>query len=138
MEKYLGVKIIEAEPQSKYEQAGFKAGTFNPMCGPDGGIDQGGYKTLRMDKTYGWIPKEIFEKDYKVLIPGTEDIIKVDYATGGWWYYLESKQFTRDDLAKFGEYLFSEERLNSLRGLTQTNVVYHSDVENFIEKLKTN
>ena len=43
--------------------------------------------------------------------------------------------FNKKDLVKFGEYLFSEKRNESVSDLNKDKVT-HADVENFLEKNK--
>lgn len=60
MEKYIGTKIIEAEPQSQSESAGHK-----DLIAKSGGVDQPGYKVVYEDGYTSWSPKEVFEKAYR-------------------------------------------------------------------------
>jgi hypothetical protein len=63
MEKYLGVKIISAEPQSQDQSAGAK--NFGDLSKLSGGIDREGYKVVYEDGYVSWSPKEVFEKAYR-------------------------------------------------------------------------
>lgn len=66
MEKYIGVKLIEAveaEPCSQDQFAGAK--NFGDLSKLSGGIDREGYKVVYEDGYTSWSPKDIFEKAYK-------------------------------------------------------------------------
>jgi len=126
MKKYLGVKIVEAEIE-------FKETTDNGTITPH--LKKSGYKTLRSDGTFGWIPKKIFELDYKELPENKGLIGTVIEANGEYWEYLQPPLFTRDQLIQFGKYLLSNERLSMLDPKSDPQGVYHSDVENYIESL---
>lgn len=63
MEKYLGVKIISAEPMSQDQFAGAK--NFRDLSKLSGGIDREGYKVVYEDGDVSWSPKEVFEKAYR-------------------------------------------------------------------------
>lgn len=56
MEKYLGVKIIEAEPQKRYK------GIDDERCLLKTPAE--GYKVVYPDGYESWSPKEVFEKAY--------------------------------------------------------------------------
>jgi hypothetical protein len=60
MEKYLGVKLIEAEPMTMQValEMGFKVGDkSNPL--------KDGYKVVYEDGYESWSPKDVFEKAYR-------------------------------------------------------------------------
>jgi hypothetical protein len=57
MKKYLGVKLINAEPQSQDQFAGAK----------NFGDYREGYKVIYEDGYTSWSPKEVFEKAYREI-----------------------------------------------------------------------
>ena len=63
MEKYLGVKLIEAEPSSLDQFAGAK--NFGDLSKLSGGVDREGYKVVYEDGYTSWSPKDVFEKAYR-------------------------------------------------------------------------
>lgn len=63
MEKYLGVKLIEAEPQSQDQAAGAK--NFGDLSKLSGGVDREGYKVVYEGGYISWSPKDVFEKAYR-------------------------------------------------------------------------
>lgn len=68
MKKYLGVKVIDAEPMCE--------GLFeirNKNCEWNGDRKREGYKVVYEDGYTSWSPKDVFEKAYKeVLIVADE------------------------------------------------------------------
>ena len=64
MEKYLGVKLIEAEPE------------INSPIGEGIEVKKEGYKVVYEDGYTSWSPKDVFEKAYK-KIKVTEDLINI-------------------------------------------------------------
>jgi hypothetical protein len=126
MKKYLGIKIVEAEPEVKKTSQGL----------PNMDLEfSDGYKTLRGDGTYGWIPKSIFEQDYKEL-PEDKRVVSTTIETSkGYWEYLQEPIFSRSHLVQFGKYLLSNERLGLLDSKSDPQEVYHADIENYIESL---
>lgn len=63
MEKYLGVKLIEAEFVSKHDcTCGSKDQLHDCNC-EQVGVD--GYKVVYEDGYTSWSPKDVFEKAYK-------------------------------------------------------------------------
>jgi|GEM_PF-4637010 len=82
MEKYLGVKLIKAEPCSHDQFAGAKnRGDLSKLSG---GIDQDGYKVVYEDGYTSWSPKDVFEKAYKNIADGDKVLIEFDLKTGNW------------------------------------------------------
>lgn len=65
MEKYLGVKIIKAEPCSQDQYAGAK--NKGDLSKQSGGVDKDGYKVVYEDGYISWSPKEVFDKAYRRL-----------------------------------------------------------------------
>lgn len=65
MNKYLGVKLIEAEPCSQDQFAGAK--NFGDLSKLSGGIDRDGYKVVYEDGYTSWSPKDVFEKAYREI-----------------------------------------------------------------------
>jgi len=63
MKKYLGVKMIHAEPCSQDPFAGAK--NFGDLSKLSGGIYREGYKVVYEDGYTSWSPKEVFEKAYR-------------------------------------------------------------------------
>lgn len=59
MEKYLGVKVIEAEPMSyeEFHQLGSSKEPMKPQ--------REGYKVIYPDGYVSWSPKEVFEEAYR-------------------------------------------------------------------------
>lgn len=57
MEKYLGVKLIEAEPQTKFEPIDRNGHTYP--------IINDGYKVVYPDGYVSWSPKDVFEEAYR-------------------------------------------------------------------------
>lgn len=58
MEKYIGIKIVGAQPMNKYE---FYMNVKGIDCKEE---NQEGYEVLYEDGYQSWCPKEIFEKSY--------------------------------------------------------------------------
>ncbi len=60
MEKYLGVKVVQAEPCKAWERRG------------EHDVGSEGYKVVYEDGYTSWSPKDVFEKAYRPLkdIPG--------------------------------------------------------------------
>lgn len=63
MEKYLGVKIIHAEPMTRGEYNKFKGWTIPENENPD---DEG-YLVKYSDSYISWSPKEAFEEAYRTI-----------------------------------------------------------------------
>lgn len=61
MDKYLGVKIIEAEPMNKYE---FFMNVKGVDCKEE---NQEGYKVVYPDGYVSWSPKDVFEEAYREI-----------------------------------------------------------------------
>jgi len=84
MKKYLGVKIIEAEPMS---EASFINNVKNEDV-PQNCLRREGYKVVYEDGYVSWSPKDVFEKSYKevgVLADEKEEMgILVNPNTGYW------------------------------------------------------
>lgn len=83
MKKYLGVKVIEAEPMCE--------GMFlirNENCEWNGDRKREGYKVVYEDGYESWSPKDVFEKAYKeigVVADEKEQIaILVNPSSGEW------------------------------------------------------
>lgn len=62
MKKYIGVKLIEAEPMTKGEFADFQQ---RPTSAED--YDKEGYKVKYSDDYVSWSPKDVFEEAYRPL-----------------------------------------------------------------------
>ena len=65
MEKYLGVKLIEAEPSSLDQFAGAK--NFGDLSKLSGGVDREGYKVVYENGYTSWSPKDVFEDSYRQI-----------------------------------------------------------------------
>lgn len=61
MEKYLGVKLVEAELAKGYNNKLYTASS------PDGVETQDGYKVVYEDGYVSWSPKDVFEKAYRKI-----------------------------------------------------------------------
>lgn len=86
MKKYLGVKIVEAEPMSANEFA-----AAFPLKGKiDPNEDTQGYKVVYEDGYVSWSPKDVFEKAYKEL-EGLFVHEKIDVFSDGFWGFSMSK-----------------------------------------------
>ena len=70
MKKYLGVKIVEAEPMS---EVAFINQVKNEDV-PENCLRREGYKVVYEDGYVSWSPKEVFEKAYKeaVIVTGKQ------------------------------------------------------------------
>lgn len=76
MKKYLGVKLISAEPCSQDQFAG--AENFGDLSKLSGGVDREGYKVVYEDGYTSWSPKDVFEKAYreiKTLDTNTKELL---------------------------------------------------------------
>lgn len=60
MERYLGVKIIHAEPMSEFDFRRAKG-----MTPSSDEKDKNGYKVIYEDGYVSWSPKDVFEKAYR-------------------------------------------------------------------------
>ena len=82
MEKYLGVKLIEAEPMN--------LGDYNKFKGWDISKDEDpkkeGYKVKYSDSYISWSPKEEFEKSYKTYDDKYSATIDVNLSSGEWQF----------------------------------------------------
>ena len=65
MEKYLGLKLVSAEPQTLDQSAG--AENKGDLSKLHGGIDQDGYKVVYEDGYTSWSPKDVFENAYRKI-----------------------------------------------------------------------
>ena len=61
MNKYIGCKMVEAEPMTDIDFNVFKKGAITEDFG---GITTEGYKVVYPDGYVSWSPKEVFEKAY--------------------------------------------------------------------------
>ena len=98
MEKYLGVKLIEAEPLS-----GTKTAENGDL------LLQEGYKVIYEDGYTSWSPKDVFEKAYKQI--ATEIIIPNKD--------LEAHQYRVIDEAKELDY-----NINKLDSFIESNEIF--------------
>lgn len=71
MEKYLGVKVIQAEPAVRTE----------------GGLSNDGYTVIYEDGYRSWSPKNVFEKAYKEVGNYNSLILDANTITGEWNVY---------------------------------------------------
>ena len=86
MKKYLGVKIIQAEPLSEFD-----FGRSKGMTPSDSEVDREGYKVVYEDGYVSWSPKDVFEKAYRSFEETGETSeerlgIMVDRKTGEWGF----------------------------------------------------
>jgi len=63
MEKYIGVKLIEAEPMTQGDFNAEQKGKIHP----EGWPDPLGYKVVYPDGYVSWSPKDVFEEAYRRL-----------------------------------------------------------------------
>jgi hypothetical protein len=85
MKKYLGVKLIEAEPMTHGQFAKEKYGENQIETDfSKENKDTEGYKVVYQDGYVSWSPKEVFEKAYSTY--GREGCVsvRVDLKTGNW------------------------------------------------------
>lgn len=78
MKKYIGVKMIEAEPMLKGESMGFEK--WSPSIGQgitEKDFNQEGYRVIYPDGYKSWSPKAVFEEAYFPLEEGTK-VLKED------------------------------------------------------------
>ncbi|MEN6621969.1 MAG: hypothetical protein ABFD50_10515 [Smithella sp.] len=112
MKKYLGVKIVHAEPMSEFD--------FLQMSGKAKSIveqefiNREGYKVVYEDGYTSWSPKDVFEKAYKEISEEERRYkrIVIDKVSGEWDYWTEESQNglkVETDTNK--ERLFSEKRI---------------------------
>ena len=86
MQKYLGVKIVQAEPMSQKE---FIDSIERPMAFVQGLTE--GYKVVYPDGYISWSPKDVFEKAYKCFDEKHFGIIiDVDTRDGNWRFVTEN------------------------------------------------
>ena len=81
MKKYLGVKIISAEPMTLAEYSN-KFNKVIPMT-----IGEDGYLVQYEDSYKSWSPKEVFEKAYKEVGDYSSLILDANTITGEWKVY---------------------------------------------------
>lgn len=60
MDKYIGTKLIEAEPANRIDGKVF---TLHEMC-PTGAVVESGYKVRYADGYESWSPRDVFERAY--------------------------------------------------------------------------
>ena len=89
MKKYLGVKIVEAEPMTNLDfQEKIKSSKLLP-----GVPFLNGYKAVYEDGYISWSPKDVFEKAYKEL--QEQDlglsIVFLNTVSGNWRYSFEGE-----------------------------------------------
>ena len=75
MEKYLGVKVINAEPMTAKDFSNL-TGKLQP--GEDG------YKVVYEDGYTSWSPKDVFEKAYRKVGDYSSIMIDANTVTGEW------------------------------------------------------
>jgi len=67
MKKYLGIKVVQAEPMTQGQQ--WAEGHDGVSC-CEPGKDREGYKVVYANGYTSWSPKEVFEKSYKEIGEG--------------------------------------------------------------------
>jgi hypothetical protein len=72
MQKYLGVKLIEAEPKNKYE---FYMNVKGVDCKEE---NEDGYLVKYEDNYISWSPKDVFEKAYYPIASNNNTISQKD------------------------------------------------------------
>ena len=105
--KYLGVKIVDAEPMCEFDFLKFsdkgKAIVSSEY------INSEGYKVVYEDGYISWSPKEVFEKAYAPILESesTRKNIVVDLRTGNWSEPEEQEDKTtiRNSIAVLNETL---------------------------------
>jgi len=115
-QKYLGVKLIEAEPMKESDYLSEKSGVETR---PQNGEDREGYKVIYPDGYVSWSPKKVFEKAYRpttglnfgLAIEAMKKGFKVTRqgwnGSGMFAYYVPSATYeSTTDIAKstFGSY----------------------------------
>ena len=99
MERYLGVKLVDAEPCSQDQYAGAK--NFGDLSKKSGGIDREGYKVVYEDGYTSWSPKDVFEKAYRQI----KDGIPLD--KGNWLPHQERVAQEARELREKSDKLYS-------------------------------
>lgn len=93
MKKYLGVKLVHAEPMSM--------NNFSRICkGQDVSVDapdRDGYKVVYGDGYTSWSPKEVFEKAYRESRDYDSILIDVNTNNGDWDYASGLNNVYTDD-----------------------------------------
>ena len=95
MEKYLGVKIIKAEPQFKCtsdtthkdERVEVLYLSSVDSIEKNQYYIEAGYKVVYEDGYTSWSPKDVFEKAYKKTENYSSIILDVNTINGSWDYY---------------------------------------------------
>ena len=92
MKKYLGVKIIQAEPMFSTDK------------------EKEGYKVIYEDGYVSWSPKDVFEKAYRQIEASSDEakVVFVNPKTGNWRYAFEgddtmSLEQAKNDLKGFNK-----------------------------------
>lgn len=76
MDRFIGVKIVEAEFKSMSPNEGFIG---------EHSEEREGYKVVYEDGYVSWSPKDVFEKAYKKICPGLNFAdIEINAKTGDW------------------------------------------------------
>lgn len=91
MEKYLGLKIVQAEPMN---EASFINQVKNQDV-PSNFLRREGYKVISEDESVSWLPKEEFEKVYKISRDYDSFLLEVNCNTGNGITPDFFKMFTR-------------------------------------------
>lgn len=79
MEKYVGVKLVTAEPSLRDCSCDREEGD-NSICK----CQEEGYKVVYEDGYTSWSPKHVFEKAYRKILPCDKILIEFDLKTGNW------------------------------------------------------
>jgi len=86
MERYIGVKLVEAELLSAEEA--FAQGLIRA----DYIENQDGYKVVYDDGYISWSPKEVFEKAYKEIWPVGVKFLDMTINTNtGYWHFIKNE-----------------------------------------------
>ena len=133
MEKYLGVKIVHAEPMTNKQ---FTIEKFNGSATVEE-IEEG-YKVVYEDGYESWSPKEVFEKAYRRFDESQNRVdINVDPRDGN-WNFAQNEQCpdrcVSDDNA-YNQHL----RLKAIRiiqNLAARGTISINSIEGLIEETK--
>lgn len=72
MKKYIGCKIILAQPEDEHS---FLRG-YKKQDVPQNQENRSGYRVVYPDGYVSWSPKEVFEKAYRLIEPGELELLE--------------------------------------------------------------
>lgn len=141
MKKYLGVKLIEAEPCSQDQFAGAK--NFGDLSKLSGGIDRDGYKVVYEDGYTSWSPKDVFEKAYKEIKPIEEfyELLKLDYNDGHQDRVINESVELNDKIERLDDFIDNNEIFKSLNKDEQERLIKQAQAMSYyftilVERIK--